>query len=64
MDRNPDRQMDRWIDRVTSWSSDRAKNVEIFRKSTKNLQGVPEKTLVCVKRLLEALKNELKIKVG
>ena len=28
------------------------------------LQGVPEKTLVSVERLLEALNNELQIKVG
>ena len=28
------------------------------------VQGVPEKTLFCVQRLLEALKNELQIKVG
>ena len=27
------------------------------------LQGVPEKTQFCVQRLLEALKNELQIKV-
>ena len=29
-----------------------------------NIQGVPEKTLFCVQRLLEALKNDLQIKVG
>ena len=28
------------------------------------LQGVPKKTLVSVQRLLEALKNELQMKVG
>ena len=28
------------------------------------IQGVPKKTLVSVQRLLEALKNELQMKVG
>ena len=28
------------------------------------VHGVPEKTLVCVQRLLEALKNELEIRIG
>ena len=39
-------------------------SVVVSYVSTHNLQGVPEKTLVSVLRLLEALKNELQIKVG
>ena len=33
-------------------------------KVNNDLQGVPKKTLVSVQRLLEALKNELQMKVG
>ena len=36
----------------------------IFSVSFVYLQGVPKKTLFCVQRLLEALKNELQMKVG